>query len=157
MGAEGPTFLAITSDTTCECLKGKAVEDRGATFCRRLRTKRPQREDFFSWWEEGRRPNTPATANRYCKDVCGYKGVSVHLFTSRDELKEHFNTTLKFSPQAFKGTPYYCRIRLVSGAGKVIYSPTSKDDRHCDVYKADSFTMRDVAIIEVEEIGKCLR
>jgi hypothetical protein len=157
MGDEGPTFHAITGDTNCDCLNAKAVDDHRAIFCRRLQSIQVRLEDFQSYWECSKRPQSPPTAARHCKEVCGLKGVSVHRFTTREELKEHFAKTLRYAPAAFKRTPYYCKIRLASSGGKVIYSPSSKDPEHCDLLKADGFTIRKLVIVEVEEIEKCLR
>ncbi|WP_437538178.1 hypothetical protein WME79_19760 [Sorangium sp. So ce726] len=150
------TFFRLTVDPECpqcSCVDKRAVVDCNNAFARRTSGKELKESDFLSWWDLGRRPATKPEQSRYCKDVCGYKGVSVHLYTDHDELMKHYRTTKAFKPKA---TPYYCIVKLTPSAGKVASTPSSGDPLHHDILKADNFNVGHLILIDSGDISECL-
>lgn len=141
----GTTFAGIESDNECRCLDG-AKEGGRDTFCRRTWTSPPTTDDFKSYWELGKRPRSKPTQARYCKDLCGHKGVSVHKYTTQEELREHYGITRGFRPGPDQ-PQYYCRVRLRPEAGKVQHTPSNNDKLHHDVMKADGFSLDLIEIV----------
>lgn len=149
------TFLRLTEDPECpecRCVDKRAVVDCNKAFVRRTSDKQPSESDFLSYWESGKRPGRKSTHTRYCEDVCRHKGVSVRLYTTHEELVQHYRTTLSFKR---KTTPYYCIVKLTPAAGKVSYTPSNADQMHHDILKADQFTIGDLTLVTTGEISEC--
>lgn len=138
-------FDKLKADSpACDCVD-KANENIGDRFIRKLTSNRFDEKTILSYWEEEKRP-----LQLRCRDICDYKGVSVRMFVSPEELLDHGKKTKSFSP--YRGRfSHYCMFRFKSGAGVLFHREGERDKQHYNWFKSDAFTLEMLDMIEIKE------
>lgn len=135
------TFENLQFDSECNCVKD-AIEDYSNEYVRKLRKEVVEERDFLTHWERNIRPEI-----NNCENICSYKGVSINQF--KDEFVElilnKYKTTFNFNPK--KGA-YFLKFKFKQDAGKVKFAPEEDDNSHYNFFKADSFGLEKLEIIE---------
>ena len=125
-------FEKLLQDTECDCLE-RAIEDTKNLFARKINKPNPLNKDFYSHWERGKRAVE-------CKNICGYKGISVNKWSENDKnaIINKFLTTFSISPKHKDGIFVF---RIIEGAGLIEHTPNKNDVTHYDFYKSDDFSL----------------
>lgn len=141
------TFNNLHIDTDCNCV-GKAVEKLENIFARRVRSNPLKENDFKSKWEK----KHPYPGNSDCEVICSHKGVSINLFSdeTKDAVIKKFVTRFTFSPGS---TAFCCKFKFKQGAGKLKQTGL-KDKSHHEFFKCDTFSLKDLEILDYVDIRK---
>jgi hypothetical protein len=136
------TFENLHNDTHCKCIDG-AVDDMTNEYIRKLKKETIQNSDFLTHWERGIRP--PVSD---CENICSYKGVSINQFKQEFEelIVSKYRNTFTINPK--KGA-HYLKFKLKEDAGKVKFAPEDDDQCHFNLFKADTFTLSSLVIIDI--------
>ena len=126
------TFDDILKDTNCDCFK-EIFEDNESLFARKINKPIPLDKDFASHWERGKRAEN-------CKEICGYKGLSINLWneTTKNDVIEKFLTTFSITPK-HKDSIFV--LKFLPQAGVVKHTPNKHDETHFDFYNSDDFSL----------------
>jgi hypothetical protein len=125
-------FNSLLKDTNCACLLD-TIQDNDHFFARKINKPMAMDKDFTSHWERGKRASA-------CKEVCGYKGLSINLWdeNNKDAIIEKFLTTFSITP---KHKDCIFVMRFLPQAGVIKQTPSKNDMTHCDFYKSDEFSL----------------
>ena len=140
------TFTNILQGIACKCLDN-CRENEENLFARRTGdTKLLKDRDFRTHHERGKVATNPED----CEEVCGLRGLSVHLWNEKSEkdLLERYMTTCGISP---KVKNHLSIIKFGSGVGKVKHTPENNilaGEYHYDLYKSDTFAVDLVQLIQ---------
>lgn len=137
------TFDNVHHDTVCNCIDD-AISDTTNEYVRKLRKNIVEEKDFLSHWERGLYNDKTE-----CEEICSYKGVSINIYKAEFEqqIKDKFTNTKIFNPK--KGGTHIIKFKLKQDAGKVKFAPEDNDQSHYNFFKADNFTLSNLAIIEI--------
>ena len=136
------TFNELHSDIGFNCIKD-AIEDNTNEFVRRLKKETLNDNDFKSHWERGIRP-----PEMNCESICSHKGISINLFNDEhiELIINKYKTTFSINP---KRGAYLLLFKLKKNAGVVKRTPTKNDLSHCNLFKADNFSLDKLEITEI--------
>ena len=136
------TFENLHKDTKCDCLN-EAIVDTANEYVRRLKKDALQDIDFVTHWERGIR-----TQIDDCDNTCSDKSVSINLFKKEYEtlIVNKYTNTFKINPK--KGA-HLLKFKLKEKAGKVKSAPEDDDRSHFNFFKADTFILNNLEIIEI--------
>lgn len=141
-------FKNLKSDSDCDCTNDSYSENTEEIFCRRLYTNPPTAICFQSVWERGQRPRKKDN----CKDVCKYKAVSIQKFIDLETLLETYRITMKFSKRRLD-TPFFCLFKFKKNSGLIKATPSQNDKKHYSFFKADTFSIEYIEVIEINRIA----
>lgn len=134
------TFKDFKKDTDCDCLSDAKI-DINSIFARIICNNPLEKSDFESHWDRGKR-------SAKCKDICGYKGVSMSIIVNEEIKKEiitFYSTSSTFAPN-YKNKILFFKFK--ENAGYVKATPNKKNKFHHDFYKSDLFEVRLIENIE---------
>lgn len=139
------TFDKLHQDTDCDCLNN-AINNLKDIFARAVNSDFVKEEHFESYWEQGKRPDSVE-----CDKICSFKGVSVNILNSENnsEVLGVFYKFYTFSP---KKKRFICTFKLRERSGMVKATPSKYNLHHYDFYKCDTFTIKDLLIIEIIDL-----
>ena len=92
-------FSKLHENTDCYCLEN-AVRDKTSLFARKINKPLPTERDFLSKWEKAKlNGDLPYLPN--CKDLCGFKGISMNIWTDESQkgIIEKYLTTFRITPK----------------------------------------------------------
>ena len=137
-------FKNLHSDISpCDCIQ-EAAEDKSSVFVRKIDDKKIKDRNFRSKWEQGR-----AGVRHDCKGKCSAKGISVSNAKERDQVIKLFKSSFNIAPGFH---PVMCFFKLGNGAGIVKPTPSKNNIFHCDFYKCDTFSVKNIDVIEYLEL-----
>lgn len=139
-------FENILSDHNCKCLN-KAYEDNTSTFAIKTQKNFLRVQDFYSYWEKGKRPEDI----NVCDELCSYKGVSVSIFndTTKEDVIDIYKELFPLAP---KNKPFVSIIKFYESSGLVKSTPNERNINHFDFYKSDEFDFTKISLIQVNEL-----
>lgn len=139
-------FNKLHENTDCNCIENAVIND-STLFARKINKPLPLEKDFLSKWEKaelnGHLPDFPN-----CKDLCGFKGISINAWTneSQQQIIDKYLTTFKISPK-HKDSIFI--FKLKKEAGLVEFTPNRNDRFHFDLFKTDDFELELLDTIDV--------
>lgn len=141
-------FQNLHADIDFSCINKDVTENIKDAFTRKMKLSVLQDDDFISYWEMERRPPIQDK-----KNVCTYKGISIHRYENDDEIRSLYNK-LFFDASKFKRKKerpqYYCKLKFKKGAGMVWLNGNRKP-YHFTFFKSDAFNISMVGEVQVEE------
>jgi hypothetical protein len=154
------TKIELNTPPKCNCLD-KAVVITDVEFARHIYMPKARPQDFFSKWEKYENTNSfPINFNyNNCRNVCGTKGVSIHLW--KNESKERIiNEYVKNFQITRKAKNSILIFKLKLGAGVIAHTPKTSEPTnpfHHDFYKSDDFSIDLVDNIEIISLKDLLQ
>jgi hypothetical protein len=139
-------FTKLHQDTTCNCIEN-TENDTTTIFARKINKPEPRERDFLSKWEKVTlNGQLPTLSN--CIEICGFKGISMNIWTTETQLKiiEKYVTTFQITPK-HKDSIFVFKFK--NEAGLVAFTPNKNDPFHFDFYKADDFDLQFLDSIDI--------
>ncbi len=125
----------------CNCIE-KAINHEEVVFARHFNKPNLRLQDFSSPWEKDKFLPVPKWLNlKDCFQVCGKKGVSIHIWNKQSEnyVIQHYLNIFKVVSPKNKNAVLIFKIK--PDAGKVVHTPREYDIFHHDFYKTDNFAI----------------
>jgi hypothetical protein len=133
-------FERLHEDTDCDCIAGRSAENTSDTFVRELMTADLGEGCFSTYWEENKRPRNLSKCDGP-NGVCAYKGASVYVYTTDDDILERRRDTYRNAPKARPKRGHWCIVRFNAGGGRVETVALGVLDLHRLFFKSDKFSI----------------